>query len=457
MNTKLLVKLAISSAFIATPGIGLTQMSVSAASGNKTAEMQAKKALAWAKKAETLFAKGKVDKSLAYAEAAVEGDMQNVEYRSLLARIYMKQGRFLAAERTLMDVMELGQNDPRTVVSLALARIGQNKTDSAIALVDANRAILPASDYGLALAVAGDSKRAVDVLVDAIRSDNATARTRQNLALAYALSNRWREAQIMASQDMTHTMVDKRIVEWAQYARPGAYQIRVAGLLGVQPREDTGQPVRLALNGAGSTDNQMAAVVAPVETRVAMSDPIGELSAIGPAPVDVAVVADEQVAAPAFEAPLIKAPSAPVKAASVTPAVSAPVKAAATTAVAEKKPTKLALADTAKARPARNVAGTHLVQLGAFSSNASAQQAWGAFVKKHSVLKDFSSASSSVTVNGKSLVRLAATGFGNKQAADAACGAIKARGGDCMVRSIGGETSAPVRMASRKPVKVASR
>jgi D-alanyl-D-alanine carboxypeptidase len=451
MNSKLLFKLAISTAFIAAPGAGLTQLNASATSESKAAEAQAKKAYGWAVKAEKQFSKGKIDKALSYAEAAVAGDMRNHEYRALLARIYMKQGRFVAAERTLMDVMELGQADPRTVVSLALARTAQGKVDSAIALVDANRAILPASDYGLALALAGDSKRAVEVLVDAIRSRNATARTRQNLALAYALDGRWREAQVMAIQDMPKTMADKRIVEWAQYARPGAYEVRVAGLLGVKAQADDGQPVRLALNAAPAEEVQMAAVAVPVESEVAIAAaqpveaPAVELAAIGPAPVEITPLAEKAVAmavavataeaaptpAPAFEAPLIKAPEEPAKA-----------------------PVKLALADTAPVKKA--VSGTHLVQLGAFSSNANAQLAWKQFQRKYGVLQGFESASSSVTVNGKTLVRLAAMGFGNKAAADAACQSIRSRGGDCIVRSMGGE-AAPVRMAARKPVKVAAR
>ena len=69
-----------------------------------------------------------------------------------------------------MDVMELGQVDPRTVVSLALTRIAQGEVDSALSLVEANRAILPVSDYGLTLALAGRSADAVSILTDAIRS-----------------------------------------------------------------------------------------------------------------------------------------------------------------------------------------------------------------------------------------------------------------------------------------------
>ena len=445
MNKTLFFKLAISTAFIAVPSVGCTQMGVSSASASVSAKAQATKALAWAQKSEKLLAKGQVDKALTYAEAAVEGDLRNVEYRALLARIYMQQGRFVAAERTLMDVVELGQTDPRTIVSLALAKTAQGKVESAISLVDAHRAILPASDYGLALALAGDNKRAVDVLVDAIRSNNATSRTRQNLALAYALDNRWREAQVMASQDMPQTMVDQRIVQWAQFARPGAYEVRVAGLLGVKAQADTGQPVRLALNAA-PTDVQMASVAAPETVSFAMAEPVGELAAIGAAPADFGYSAEEDVKvaiAPAFEAPLIKAPEGPSKAAE--PAVKAPV--------------KLALADTRPVTLAKPVAGTHLVQLGAYSSASNAKNAWGKLVAKHGVLQGFDSASSSVTVNGKKLTRLAAMGFGNKASADAACRAIKAKGGDCIVRSIGGE-KAPVQMAkatSRKPVKVASR
>lgn len=447
MNKNLLFKLAVSTAFIAVPSVGCTQMGVSSASSamspEKQAEIQAKKAAGWAAKAEKLVAKKQYDKALTYAEAAVEGDMRNVGYRDMLARIYMQQGRFVAAERTLMDVMELGQVDPRTVISLALARTAQGKTESAISLVDAHRALLPASDYGLALALAGDQKRAIDVLVEAIRSDNASSRTRQNLALAYALDGRWRESQLMAAQDMPETMVDKRLVQWAHFSRPGAYQVRVAGLLGVTPQADSGQPVRLALNAAPAADTMLAAVAAPVEVSVAMDQPVAELAAIGPAPVEVAAVAEDivPVAVPAFEAPLIKAEEGPAKALEA----------------ATKAPVKLALADTAPAA-SKAVSGKYLVQLGAFSSAANAKQAWNKMQAKHSILKDFQSASSSVTVNGKTLIRLAAMGFGNKATADTACKAIKAKGGDCIVRAIGGEKQ-PVQMATakKKPTKVAAR
>lgn len=446
MNSKFVVKLALSTAFIAVPA-----MTASTAGFGSTSKVSAKKAgpekaYGWAKKAEQALAKGKTDRALTFAELAVEADMQNRDYRGLLARIYMSQGRFVSAERTLMDVMDLGQVDPRTVISLALSRIAQGNVDSAITLVDAHRAIVPVSDYGLTLALAGRPGDAISILADAIRTDNASARTRQNLALAYALDGRWRDARIMASQDMAQDNVNERIAEWAQFARPQAYTLRVARLLKVVPNmSDTGQPIRLALNSVMPAGLAQADVpVAPVD--FAAPQPAVELAAVGPAPVTdtagfAAVETDVQVTAPvaiavAVEAPLIKAPEGPAKAARSV------------------APVKLALADI----PASNVgemSGTHIVQLGAFANAANAKAAWNKYSKRYGVLSGFSSANSTVTVNGKTLTRLAATGFGNASSANAACRQIKASGGVCLVRNVSGEQ--PVRMASKQGRRVATR
>lgn len=444
MNSNFVVKLALSTAFVAVPA-----MTVSTAGFGSTNKVSAKKAgpekaYGWAKKAEKEFAKGKVERALTFAESAVEADMQNRDYRALLARIYMSQGRFVAAERTLMDVMELGQVDPRTVISLSLARIAQGNTAAAVSLIEANRSILPVSDYALTLALAGRSGDAVSILTDAIRVDNATARTRQNLALAYALDNRWREARVMASQDMTQTQVNDRIAEWAQYARPEAYTLRVAGLLKVRANlADGGQPVRLALNNAAPV-NLAQADIAPVVDAQLPAAPVTELAALGPAPVAesagfAAVEADVKVAeatpfVPVFEAPLIKAALQPVK-----------------TAAAE--PVKFAMVDVPASKPASG--GTHVVQLGAFNNVAVANDAWAKLSKRHGMLTGYEPAKTTVTVNGRKFIRLSATGFGNAGSANAACSQIKVQGGACFVRNVSG--GAPIRMASKAGRRVASR
>lgn len=448
MNSNFVVKLALSTAFVAVPAMTASAAGTGSTANASVNKASPQKAFAWAKKAEQALTKGKTDKALGFAELAVQADMQNRDYRGLLARVYMAKGRFASAERTLMDVMELGQVDSRTVISLALARIAVGKTESAVLLVDSNRSILPVSDYALTLALAGRSADAVNILTDAVRTDSATSRTRQNLALAYALEGRWRDARVMASQDMSQDNVNERIAEWAQFARPGAHTLRVAGLLKVRPdMSDTGQPLRLALNSADPVGFAQADVapefadVAPIPAAPAAV----ELAAVGPAPVSDSAgfaavenyvkVAEAVPSQPVYQAPLIKASDGPAKSAVVARV-------------------KLALADVPSPKTP-SVAGSHLVQLGAFSSVANAQAAWNKYAKRFGALNGFESASSTVTVNGKKLVRLAAMGFGNASTASATCKQIKSQGGDCFVRTNGAVQN--VRMANATGRRLAAR
>jgi D-alanyl-D-alanine carboxypeptidase len=473
MNANFIMKLAMTTAVVVVPSIGCTSIGISNTMKVAPEQASAKKAAAWASKAEQAKASGKMDKALMFSELAVESDMDNLHYRAQLAEIYMSQGRFQSAERTWMDVMELGQVDPRSVISLSLSRIAQGKVESAIAVVEANRSLIPASDYALTLALAGQSGRAVEILTDAIRSDNASSRTRQNLALAYALEGRWREARVMASQDMPQDRVNDRIAEWAQYARPGAYQMRVAGLLKVTPKADYGQPVRLAL---ASTQNQMAdASVSPV-SELPISAPSSQLAAIGPAPVsdssgfeatnDVASEAAKPAVQIAMATPVsnvqslgtlsngIKMVSIPVLAdygRSEAPLIKA-AKGPSKLALKSGKPVKLALADVVP-KAGKAAGGTHLVQLGAYNSASNAKSAWDMLTNKHAFLTGFSSASSTVKVNGKTFVRLAATGFDSAQSANNLCNKIKMAGGSCIVRSL--PAKQPVGLASLAGRRVA--
>ena len=440
MNSNFVVKLALSTAFVAVPAMTATAAGAGSTSKEFAKKASPEKAFQWAKKAEQAIAKGKTDRALQFAELSVEAEPQNRDYRALLARVYMAKGRFVSAERTLMDVMELGQVDPRTVISLALCRIAQGNTESAVSIIDANRSIIPVSDYGLTLALAGRSGDAVGILTDAVRADGASSRTRQNLALALALDGRWRDARVMASQDMAQDDVNERIAEWAQFAQPGAHTLRVAGLLKVRPdMSDMGQPVRLALNALAPAAMAMAdmAPIAPAFDSLSASAPTAELAAVEPslvpesagfAAVETEVKAVElQPVQSKFAAPLIRASVAPVK---------------------------LALADVPASKPV-SVGGSHLVQLGAFSSTASAQAAWNKYSAKFGALRGFKSASSTVTVNGKKLTRLAAMGFANAGSAGAVCNQIKSQGGACFV--VPNKGSQSVRMAQTAGSKVAAR
>src|SRR3546814_7694581 len=87
-----------------------------------------------------------------------------------------------------------------------------------------------------------------------------TSRTRQNLALAYALDGQWAKARTVAAQDVSPADLDRRMENWARLASPEARDMQVASLLGTTPvAGDPGQPQMLALSKPAN------ATEAPVE------------------------------------------------------------------------------------------------------------------------------------------------------------------------------------------------
>lgn len=413
------------------------------------------KAPSYAAKAEKALAKQKYTEAVQFAELAVAAMPQEAGFRYLLGRTYVAAGRFASAERSFLDAMELGQSDPGVVLNLAMSQLAQNKSNKALQLVREHQNIIPAGDFGLALAIAGDASGAVEVLSDAIRSGNVGPRTRQNLALAYALNGQWREAKLMASQDIAPAEVDSRIMEWAQIARPGAYEARVAALLGVQPdSNDPGQPVQLALR---NSDPVAAVLTAQADAKAEdgfnnNAAPQAELAAIGPSPRGDTFAAETSALVTPVALPASN--SAPEKAAQDKP-VRVSGRRDFVVEGSAAKPAVQRVAATAAPKPQPVSGGTHLVQLGAFSSPDLAKAAWGKLVARHPNLRDFQYASSRVTVNGKTLYRLAAMGFGNQSSANAMCSGIKSRGGACIVRYVSGVN--PRQLAAKGGADVASR
>ena len=199
MKRNTFAKAAISSLLVATTMVGCTGAAFRpSASAVQQKGNPAKLAIA----AEKALADRNGDKAIAAAEAAVQFAPQNAAYRQILGRAYVLAGRFASAEAALTDAMTLGDNDARTIVSLALVQVAQGRADSARSLLLAHADTVPAGDYGLAMAMAGDAPEGVRVLSEAIHDPSATARTRQNLAYAYALAGRWKDARMIVGMDL---------------------------------------------------------------------------------------------------------------------------------------------------------------------------------------------------------------------------------------------------------------
>ena len=491
MTRTALLKLAATSA-IALVGIGAPSAIVMANGGDAPRENPARAARS-ADRAEAALERGRIDRAVTFAEAAVLLSPNDAAHRSLLGQAYLAAGRFQSAADSFEAASQLGATDSRSVIGHALALIGTGRADQAVTLLDANAQSLPASDYGLALAMAGQAERGALVLTDVVRAGGSSARDRQNLALAYALSSRWLEARLIASQDLVPDQVQARMTQWAQLAQAESAAVRVASLLGNRPVPDEGMPVQLALRSASSAPALAAnddpaplalyAPPAPAETEELVaaaleSGPVMPESAPESAPVSVAQVElPASNAAPVAEANGIVFVSNPViqplrgLVAMVAPSASTATAPAAAPAPAA-RPVRVAGANVPAraARPAAPAAAPApaaptgpvrttgwSVQLGAFQSLAIAQERWASISRRNaSVLASRDGISTSATVNGRTVYRLSATGFDSRAAAASACAAVSRAGGDCFVRQLpAGET---VRWASRQtPTRVASR
>ncbi|MEQ6333978.1 tetratricopeptide repeat protein [Sphingobium sp. MK2] len=417
-------KAAIASLLVATTMVGCTGAAFrpSASVGQPKGNPAKQAAIA-----EKALASRDADKAIAAAEAAVQLAPDNAAYRQLLGRAYVQAGRFASAQAALSDAMTLGNSDVGTIVSLALVQVAQGRSDDARSLLVAHAERVPAGDYGLAMAMAGDPQEGVRVLSQAIHDPAATARTRQNLAYAYALAGRWKDARMVAGMDMEPLAANKRISDWAQIAEPSLAPMRVAALMGVTiDPNDMGQPVALALSAP-------SAAAAPV--AMAQADPMPVVET--PAPVQVAVAAP----APVAEAvPVIKADPKPVRVAArdfiIEDRSGKPV--AAPKPAGKAQPAAVAPAarmqQVAFIKPVASGASNWVVQLGAYDSAGIAKEKWMQMAGGNAMLSAFPVLTSQATVNGKIFHRLAISGFASRADAMSACRIVQSRRGQCFVR-----------------------
>jgi Flp pilus assembly protein TadD len=495
-SQRVLARIAASSLVLGVTMFGCTSTRFGPAASASSTTSEARDAIGASAKAEKALAKHDYAAAVAFAEQAVAASPRDSGYRTLLGRAYLSSGRLMSANTSFSDALALDPSNGRAALSLALVQTALGQKGKAIETISANQANIAVADRGLALALAGDPQGAVSLLETVVRDGHGDAKVRQNLALSYALSGRWTDAQTMASYDLPRGEVDKRIMNWSQFARPSAASDQVASLLGFTPVIDAGQPVRLALAPAAA---------APV--AVAQAAPVPVPPSAEPAPVEVAAVPSPAPVVVAQAEPAPAAPVAPVEAEKPSPLIVAaapaptPAPVSAETAanfagvafapraeVVQKvpnletflaaKPQRAATfaparvaAVQAKARVMRpagfqraslvkpSSSGQFVVQLGAFSAASRVETAWNQAVGRFGSLREFSPSSATFvrsTPVAATFYRLSIGGFATRPEAVQVCERIKAKGGSCFVRGHAGD--APLRWAARKsPTALASR
>ncbi len=422
--------------------------------------------------AQTALAKGQVSKAIQYAEAAVLAEPRNPGFRALLGAAYLEAGRFQAAATSFGDALDLGDENPRTVLSFALAKIALGDNGAAVNVLDDNARIIDPADLGLALALAGQPERGVHVLINAVRSaEEATPKLRQNLAYTYALAGNWRAARVMAAEDVPADQLEARLAGWAAMSAPDMAPQRIASLLDVSPSADAGQPQHLALANFPAEAVMVAEAAAqgeaawseasePVEVASAQSSPA--FSAAFAAPQNAAQPAIETVSVPASAAVsgprYVSNPVVQQLPGASRPRVAAGPAAPAAPRIAAASQRRMAPAATAShgaasaAAPAQKGPATHLIQLGSYDNKAEATRGWNALQAKFPQLKDRKPVITEAVVNGRTFWRLAAEGF-TAQSAKAMCGTVKSAGRGCFAYA----ASTPPAGAVKRDVQVAAR
>lgn len=383
------------------------------ASASSRAPDAAQDAQRQAARARQALAAGRADRAIIAAEIAVALSPRDADYRALLGRSYLAAGRFASAETSFNDSVTIDGGVARVALSLALTQIAAGKPEAARRTLAAAPGVA-APDKGLALALAGDRAGGIATLEDMVRNAAPNAKTRQNLALAYALDGRWDRAMRVAAVDVPKGKLTERMMLWSKLTSNPVPAERIAALLRVTAGTDGGQPVALALAPATAAPVQLATIAPPA--------PLPVIAPAAPVPMMVQVETMTEAARPA--APILLARAAePVAAMTV------------------QTPPLLRKAVTVRPSPAAS-RGSFVVQLGAFSSEARVETAWS---RISAGLSGYTPSSSTYLSKKGTVHRLALTGFTSRAAAVGACERVRASGGSCFVRAAAGDT--PVRWA----------
>ncbi|RED15832.1 SPOR domain-containing protein [Parasphingopyxis lamellibrachiae] len=488
-----IIKIAASTLAVGASIVGFSPLANSAFStgATETDSRASQQAASSASSARSALAENDSMAAIRHAELAVDRMPNSAEYRHLLGRAYLAAGRFASAETSFQDALTLNPDLNRTAFNLALTQIAQGQRADALAELNALEGRLGASDLGLAMALAGNHDRAIEILQQAARANGGDPRARQNLALTYAMAGRWAEARITAAQDISLADLDSRMRDWTQFSAPEHDWDQVASLLGVEAeRNDPGQPVRLALVQQDSTvmmaeapaaadqavQNPVVAFTAPAVTEVEVPPVI----AADPEPMRVAAVEAEDYSAPAVDAFVVEdednfeeADATDAIAVAAEPAarpvvaLTAPVVAMASQAApaeeswlavlrAARRPDRPVVAAAPVAQPvapavqappaAPATNGRYVIQLGAFSSEANVRVAWNRAVRRYSRLSSYTPSHATFD-RGRTLYRLSFGGFATSREAARMCRTLRSRGQECFVRTRAGD--APLQMAAR--------
>lgn len=184
--------------------------------------------------AETQLAAGELERArLTYAEAA-QRNPKAADPLLGLARIAVMKRDLTLAETLYAQAQPLAAaSDVRALYGLGVARDMQGRHREAQDLYRQALAVQPEntgvrSNLGLSLALSGDPRQAVNLLLEIATTPSAPPQARQNLALAYGLLGNMEAAETVLANDLLRPAVQNNL-HYYEYLRTHGLDRPAAG------------------------------------------------------------------------------------------------------------------------------------------------------------------------------------------------------------------------------------
>ena len=292
-----------------------------------------------------------------------------------LGRAYIALNEPKKAQEAYLASLALDPTNPRTLNGLGIAYDIDGDHDTAQSHYHAGLSMAPGNidllnNLAYSYISAKKYDEAIKILSPLVDSPNATARQRQNLALAYGLKGDESNARKIASRDLTPAAIDRNLKIYRELRNDPQHSLAMANI----GRPGYTQPT-------DSSVPEMAPPPGPVSTEV-VPPPEPEIVGVP----EGATLIKPPAATPAATAPAVTATAKPVISAPVTAPAEAD-KPAATVAAPKVEPaqTRAQPVDLtpAPAQPASTLAaptqsglGSGKIYLGKFADEAAAREAW---------------------------------------------------------------------------------
>lgn len=205
--------------------------------------------------ADRAVAGGDFQTAATFYRQAFEQNPRSREALVGLGRAYSGMGQHVRGEQALLEASRRRPNDPQVLLELARIQISAGKALEALANLEEAAAHAPddldiivargialdrlsrhaeaqehygrglardpthfalLSNLGLSLGLSGRGEDGIMILRDLVRDPSATATTRGNLALLYALTGHEREARTVLASDLTPDQIDQNIAYYRE-------------------------------------------------------------------------------------------------------------------------------------------------------------------------------------------------------------------------------------------------